>query len=70
VGRTAPADDRRVTGSTTYQGLFLEPNQFDDGAPPTVFDLRHIDIDDAQGAYALWLGAVNGSPSDDRAARS
>jgi hypothetical protein len=54
-----------LTGSTTYQGLFLEPNQFDNGPPPTVFDLRHIDIDDSRGAYALWLGYVNGSPSGD-----
>jgi hypothetical protein len=54
-----------LTGSTTYQGLFLEPNQFDTGPPPTVFDLRHINIDDSQGAYALWLGAVDGSPSGD-----
>jgi hypothetical protein len=54
-----------LTGSTTYQGLFLQPNQFDNGPPPTVFDLRHIDIDDSQGAYALWLGSVNGSPSGD-----
>ncbi|MGN6869738.1 MAG: hypothetical protein ACTHMY_15200 [Solirubrobacteraceae bacterium] len=54
-----------LTGATTYQGLFLEPNQFDNGPPPTVFDLRHIDIDDSQGAYALWLGDVNGSPSGD-----
>lgn len=54
-----------LTGSTTYQGLFLEPNQFDNGPPPTVFDLRHVDIDDSQGAYAMWLGDVNGSPSGD-----
>ncbi|HET6868609.1 MAG TPA: hypothetical protein VFH80_22040 [Solirubrobacteraceae bacterium] len=54
-----------LTGSTTYQGLFLEPNQFDNGPPPTVFDLRNVDIDDSQGAYALWLGSVNGSPSSD-----
>jgi hypothetical protein len=57
-----------LTGSTTYQGLFLEPNQFDSGPPPAVFDLRHIDIDDSQGAYALWLGAVNGSPPGDESA--
>jgi hypothetical protein len=54
-----------LTGSTTYQGLFLEPNQFDNGPPPTVFDLRHIDIDDSRGAYALWLGDVSGSPPGD-----
>jgi hypothetical protein len=54
-----------LTGSTTYQGLFLLPNQYDTSPPPTVFDLRHIDIDDAQGAYALWLDDVNGSPPDD-----
>jgi len=54
-----------LTGSTTYQGLFLLPNQYYTGPPPTVVDLRHIDIDDSQGAYALWLGDVTGSPSND-----
>jgi hypothetical protein len=54
-----------LTGSTTYQGLFLEPNQYYSGPPPTVFDLRHIDIDDSQGAYALWLADVTGSPPSD-----
>lgn len=54
-----------LTGSTTYQGLFLLPDQYDSGPPPTVIDLRHIDIDDSQGAYALWLGDVAGSPSND-----
>ncbi len=54
-----------LTGSTSYQGLFLEPNQYYTGPPPTVFDLRHIDIDDSQGAYALWLGDVAGSPPAD-----
>ncbi len=54
-----------LTGSTTYQGLFLEPNQYYSGPAPAVFDLRHIDIDDSQGAYALWLGDVTGSPAGD-----
>jgi hypothetical protein len=54
-----------LTGSTTYQGLFLLPNQYYTGPPPTVIDLRHIDIDDSEGAYALWLGDVTGSPSND-----
>jgi hypothetical protein len=54
-----------LTGSTTYQGLFLEPGQYDSGPAPTVFDLRHIDIDDSRGAYALWLDDVNGSPQGD-----
>jgi hypothetical protein len=54
-----------LTGSTTYQGLFLLPNQDYTGPPPSVVDLRHIDIDDSQGAYALWLGDVTGSPSND-----
>lgn len=52
-----------LTGPTEYQGLFLEPNQFDSGPAPAVFDFRHIDIDDTAGAYALWLGDVTGSPS-------
>ncbi len=57
-----------LTGSTTYQGLFLLPNQYYDGPPPMVFDLRHIDIDDSQGAYALWLDDVTGSPPSDATA--
>jgi hypothetical protein len=49
-----------LTGATTYQGLFLLPNQLDRRAAPRVFDLRHIDIDDSRGAYALWLGDLVG----------
>ncbi|MGH2859558.1 MAG: hypothetical protein ACRDMJ_18955 [Solirubrobacteraceae bacterium] len=56
-----------LTGSTGYQGLFLLPDQFDSGPAPQVFDLRDIDIDDSQGAYALWLGDVTGSPSSEAA---
>lgn len=44
-----------LTGATTYQGLFLEPDQFT-GAVARTFDLRHIYIDDSRGGYALWLG--------------
>jgi hypothetical protein len=54
-----------LTGSTTYQGLFLLPNQAYSGPPPAVVDLRNIDIDDSKGAYALWLGDVTGSPPGD-----
>jgi hypothetical protein len=52
-----------LTCRTTYQGLFLMPNQFDSGRAPTIFDLRHISIDDSRGAYALWLGDVKGGLS-------
>lgn len=52
-----------LTCRTTYQGLFLLPNQFDPGQAPTVFDLRHVNIDDSRGAYALWLGDVKGGLS-------
>lgn len=45
-----------MTGSDTYQGLFLLPNQLYTGSAPSVFDLRHINIDDSAGGYALWLG--------------
>ena len=48
-----------LTGSTTYQGLFLLPDQWC-STPLSVFDLRHVDINDAGGAYALWLGDVKG----------
>jgi len=51
-----------LTGSTTYQGLFMLPNQWC-STPISVFDLRHINIDDSQGAVALWLGDVNGGMS-------
>jgi hypothetical protein len=44
------------TGSTTYQGFFLLPNQFFRGPQPRIFDFRHVDIDDSMGAYALWRG--------------
>ena len=48
-----------LTGSTTYQGLFLLPNQFLDVAP-TSFDLRRIvltsDTNNPEGkaGYLLW----------------
>ncbi len=54
-----------LTGSTTYQGLFLLPDQYDSGPPPAVFDLRDIDIDDTQGGYAFWLGDVADAPPND-----
>ena len=59
-----------LSGATTYQGLFLLPNQFNysTGPAPTVFDFRNVNIDDTQGAYALWLGDVHGAPSTDQAA--
>ncbi|MGA9858733.1 MAG: hypothetical protein WBQ18_12790 [Solirubrobacteraceae bacterium] len=49
-----------LTCSTTYQGLFLLPNQWDSRTRETVWDLRNIDIA-ALGAYALWLGNVQPS---------
>jgi hypothetical protein len=50
-----------LTGSDTYQGLFLLPNQWYAGSPPTLVDLRHVNIDNSRGGYALWVGDVNGS---------
>lgn len=44
-----------LTCSTTYQGLFLLPNQWNSTTHETVWDLRNIDIT-ATGAYALWVG--------------
>lgn len=49
-----------LTCSTTYQGLFLLPNQWDPTTRETVWDLRNIDIS-ATGAFALWLGNVQPS---------
>ncbi len=48
-----------LTGSTTYQGLFLLPNQWC-STRLSQFDLRHVNIDDSGGAVALWLGDVKG----------
>ena len=48
-----------LSGSTTYQGLFMLPDQWC-STPLSVFDLRHVSIDDSGGAYALWLGDVKG----------
>jgi Concanavalin A-like lectin/glucanases superfamily len=45
-----------LTCNTTYQGLFLQPNQYG-GATPTVWDFRNVDIY-GQGAYDLWLADV------------
>jgi hypothetical protein len=50
-----------LTGSTTYQGLYLLPNQWYTGPAPTLWDLRNIDIDDTEGAYALWVSDQNGA---------
>jgi hypothetical protein len=44
---------------TTYQGLFLLPNQWS-GARARIFDLRDVVIDDRQGGVALWIGDVKG----------
>jgi len=49
-----------MTCTTTYQGLFLLPNQWDPTTHETVWDLRNINIA-ATGAFALWLGNVQPS---------
>jgi hypothetical protein len=50
-----------LTGSTTYQGLYLLPNQWYTGPAPTLWDFRNTDIDDSKGAYALWVADQNGA---------
>ncbi|HCE43137.1 MAG TPA: hypothetical protein DET40_06295 [Lentisphaeria bacterium] len=45
----------RLTGSTTYQGFFLLPNQHFKGPAPKLFDLRRINLKD--GGYLLWQGS-------------
>ena len=45
---------------TSYQGLFLLPNQFGGARAPRIFDLRHVAIDDRRGGVALWIGNVKG----------
>ncbi len=46
--------------STTYQGLFLLPNQWDSTTLETAWDFRNMQID-GDGAYDLWLGDVQPS---------
>jgi hypothetical protein len=45
---------------TTYQGLFLQPNQWDSTTVETTWDFRNVRID-GQGAYDLWLADVQPS---------
>ena len=46
--------------STTYQGLFLLPNQWDSTTLETTWDFRNLQVD-GDGAYDLWLGDVQPS---------
>jgi len=50
-----------LTGATTYQGLFLLPNQWDNTTVETQWDFRNTDLDDTQGAYALYVSDQNGA---------
>lgn len=44
-----------LTGSTSYQGFFLLPNQHFDGPQPERWDFRRMDITGTQdSAYLLW----------------
>ncbi|WP_380165757.1 hypothetical protein [Jannaschia sp. R86511] len=44
-----------LTGSTSYQGFFLLPQQFGEQPEPELFDLRDIDITGVEGSgYLLW----------------
>jgi hypothetical protein len=45
---------------TTYQGLYLLPNQHDSTTVETAWDFRNVRID-GNGAYDLWLGNVQPS---------
>ncbi len=45
---------------TTYQGLFLQPNQWDSTTLETAWDFRNVRID-GDGAYDLWLADVQPS---------
>jgi len=42
----------RLTGESTYQGMFLHPNQHFKGPAPRLFDFRRVNI--RAGAYGLW----------------
>ncbi|MBV9604670.1 MAG: hypothetical protein JO027_06175 [Solirubrobacterales bacterium] len=46
--------------STTYQGLFLLPNQWDSTTLETTWDFRNVQIN-GDGAFDLWLGDVQPS---------
>jgi hypothetical protein len=45
----------RLTGSTDYQGFFLNPRQFGPKRAPRLFDFRHVNIEGLPTAhYLLW----------------
>ena len=45
----------RVSIDTSYQGMFLLPNQHYSGPKPTLWDFRRVDIHGTSGAgYMLW----------------
>lgn len=63
----------RFTGSTSYQGFFLLPNQHfqtvenngvvSEAPKPRLFDFRHMNINGTdKSAYLLWLPAPPGFP--------
>ncbi|MFL5885761.1 MAG: hypothetical protein ACJ77M_11890, partial [Thermoleophilaceae bacterium] len=45
----------RLSGTTEYQGFFLNPNELYSGPAPELMDFRHVDITGLQNsAYLLW----------------
>jgi hypothetical protein len=52
-----------LTGTSDYQGMFLEPNDlFVDGPKPTFFSLSNVRLDVSTGYYALWTDGFGAFP--------
>jgi hypothetical protein len=52
-----------LTGTSNYQGMFLEPNDlFADGPKPTFFSLSNVKLDVSTGYYALWTDGYGAFP--------
>ena len=43
-----------LTGSSTFQGIFLQPDDTWDGPPPEFVVLRNVSLDTSRGVYALF----------------
>jgi hypothetical protein len=54
-------------GSSSYQGMFLKPNDLWQAGPkPSYFVLRDVDLDVSTGRYALWTDGFGAFPLETR----
>jgi hypothetical protein len=54
-------------GTSSYQGMFLKPNQlWADGPRPSYFWLRDVELDVSTGNYALWTDGFGAFPVQTR----